>query len=443
MPSTSLSSGRFDTCSRASAWLRAVAFVAAFSGCDVEPSSGNTGGLGLLAEAGTPTVTTDAGADAATSSATCARGLVVVQSDYRSTNVALARLDGTTLSASVISSASRPVGLSAALSGDVDVPSTVAASGRVVLLDRFGTNVITWLDPRSGSVLGQLPVGTGFESNPHDYVEVDARRAYVTRYGSNPSPGAQPFDEGGDVLIVDTLSRTVTGRIALPRQGVLLPRPSGAARVGDRIVVVLQRSSIDFKETGSSVLVGLEPSRDAIAWEHELTGLESCGRIAIAPDGGSFAVACAGRYDAAAGSFDAAKSDVVILSSTGGRPTEVRRLGLAAKVGAAMQGQVSFASARSLIAGAYGASPQRAGDRLVHIDLESGAWSTLATAAKPYVYGTIACAPGCGDTCVVADADATRLLRFSVDPSSGAATALPPVAGDTAIGLSPRSIGRF
>ena len=100
----------------------------------------------------------------------------------------------------------------------VNVPVVPPASGRVVILDRYGTNVITWMNLADASVLNQLPVGTGFESNPHDYVEVSATTAWITRYGTNATPGQEPFDQGGDLLIVDTSKYTITGRIAMPEE---------------------------------------------------------------------------------------------------------------------------------------------------------------------------------------------------------------------------------
>ena len=125
--------------------------------------------------------------------------MIIVESDFRSTNIVVSRPDGITLSGSFVSSGATKPGLSLALSGDVDVPFAAPRSKRAVLLDRFGTNVVTWMNVDSADVVAQLPIGQGFESNPHDYLEVDATRAFVSRYGSNLTPGAQPFDAGGDL----------------------------------------------------------------------------------------------------------------------------------------------------------------------------------------------------------------------------------------------------
>src|SRR5690606_38628620 len=104
-------------------------------------------------------------------------------SDYQSTQVALSTLEGETQSASLVSTASTQTdGLAFALSGDVYLPSAPTDSGRLVLLDGFGTNVVSWVDTASAEVVAQLPVGTGFESNPQDYVEF-GKEAFISRWG--------------------------------------------------------------------------------------------------------------------------------------------------------------------------------------------------------------------------------------------------------------------
>jgi len=107
--------------------------------------------------------------------------VVVVTSDYTSTNIVISKLDGTTESQSFVSSGATKPGLALALSGDVDVPSTAPASKRVVLIDPTAPTCSPGWILASAKVLAQLPVGTGFQANPHDYIEVDAARAFVFR----------------------------------------------------------------------------------------------------------------------------------------------------------------------------------------------------------------------------------------------------------------------
>jgi len=104
------------------------------------------------------------------------------------------------------------------------LPATRPASGEVVLIDRFGTNVLTWVDAASGDVRAQLSVGTGYESNPQDYLEIDERYALVSRYGQNQNAGRQPFDRGGDVLVIGC--EKMTHIDAARAAGLLAPRVS-------------------------------------------------------------------------------------------------------------------------------------------------------------------------------------------------------------------------
>ncbi|WP_437282784.1 hypothetical protein WME90_20065 [Sorangium sp. So ce375] len=370
----------------------------------------------------------------------CESGVVIVTSDYESTNIVVSELDGTTLSPSFVSSGAAKPGLSLALSGDVDVPGAAPASGRVVLLDRFGTNVITWMDLETAEVLAQLPVGQGFESNPQDYIEVGADRALVSRYGSNPSPGAEPFDEGGDLLIVDMKDYSIAGRIALPEEEEgLLPRPSGMARVGDDVVVALGRLAADLSTVGEGRLVGVSPKESAVAWTVDLQGLYGCGRVAVSPSGERLAVACSSRFNAETMEYDPATSDIVIFDARTSPPEELKRLGVGTALGAAVQPSLDFASEDVLLATAF-AGGAAAGDRAFSVSIATGEVTPLAEATQSYAFGGVHCSPGCGDVCLLSDAEKNKLRRWKVT-ANGALEPLEDATVDTEIGLPPRGIG--
>jgi hypothetical protein len=407
---------------------RPLLLVALVAACDVAPPPRSTGGAAL-----------DAGASD-DGGAACGRGVVVVTSDYKSTNVAVARLDGTTVSGSFVSSGATKPGLALALSGDVDVPFVAPASKRVVLLDRYGTNVVTWMDLASASVLAQLPVGTGFESNPHDYVEVDATRAFVSRFGTNPSPGAQPFDQGGDLLVVDTTKPAITGRIAMPEEDpTLQPCPDGMAWLGGDVVVTLGRWSASFSKVGDGRFVGVSPASNAVDWRVDVTGLQSCGRVALSPSGKLAAIACSSFEDRTTNTFDPAKSDVVVYDATVTPPRELRRLGLGVKLNAGLQPPIAFASEDAILALTYGGNATT-GDTVFAVSATSGAVTPLGQSTKPFVLGGVFCAPGCGDVCLLADAERNVLRRWHVEPD-GSFTALPDQGVDTVVGLPPRTLG--
>jgi hypothetical protein len=400
------------------------------AGCDVASAPPSTGGTSF-----------DASTDAPGSSTViCERGVVVVTSDYKSTNIAIANLRGTTLSGSFVSSGSTKPGLSLALSGDVDVPFVAPASERLVLLDRYGTNVLTWMDVATAKVLAQLPVGRGFESNPHDYLEVDATRAFVSRYGTNPSPGAQAFDAGGDLLIVDTVTPAIVGSIPMPEENAALqPRPDGMVWIGSEVVVSLDRMAADFSQTGDGRFVGVSPSTNTVDWIVDVTGLQACGRVAVSPSGRVAAIACSSKQDMTTNKFDPSKSDVVVYDATQSPPKELRRLGLGTKLGAGLQPQITFANEETILALTYGGNATP-GDTIVTVNTSTAAVTPVSAATKPYVLGGMHCSPGCGDACLLGDAERNRLRRWQVNPD-GTFLELDDSVVDTAVGLPPRTLG--
>jgi hypothetical protein len=404
-----------------------VAFLVAVAGCDVPQAPRSTGG-----------VTFD---DPDGQTAACGRGIVIVTSDYKSTNIVVSSLDGTTLSGSFVSSGATKPGLALALSGDVEVPFVAPASQRVVLLDRYGTNVITWMDLATASVLGQLPVGTGFQSNPHDYLEVDATHAFISRYGTNPNPGQQPFDQGGDLLVVDTATPAIVGRIAIPEENAALqPCPDLMTWIGGELVLTVGRWAADFSSVGDGRFFGVSPSAQTIDWKVDVTGLQSCGRLAVSPSGTLAAIACSGAENMSNNQFDPSNSDIVVYDPTTTPPTELRRLGIAVKLGAAIQPEITFATDDAIFALTYGGNATT-GDAVFAISATTGSMTPLGEATQPFVFGGTHCSPpGCSGACVLSDAERNRLRRWQVG-TDGTFTALTDAVVDTVVGLPPRDIG--
>jgi hypothetical protein len=408
-----------------------VGLVVLASACNVKSTAGEGGAAGPLTE--------------------CGRGLVVVTSDFNSTNLALTDLAGEPKVGSFLSSGSSKPGLTLAISGDVEVPGDVPPSGQVVVIDRYGSNVLTFADPQSGAVRGQLRVATGFESNPQDYVEVDERLAFVSRYETNSTPGLEPNDEGGDVLVIDTVAPAIESRIAMPAEGAFLPRASGMTRLGDTVWVTLQRLTADFGSTGDGELVAIDVPSRAVRTTLKLPGLKNCGRVTRSPRSVRAVVACSGSYDAAGGRYITEESDLVELDLTGPSPKELRRLGLAAKEGAPLGGQVAFASDDVLLVKSLGALDGARKDRLVQVDLSRDAAPELLLEAANggSAFGDVRCT--CSATCMLADASRGVLDRWRVTPAvdgtegTGAVRfeRLPEVKVDTTVGLPPRLIGGY
>jgi hypothetical protein len=371
---------------------------------------------------------------AAAEGTACGHALVVANSDYASTSISIVSLDGKVLSDSLISSGSASAGVSAALSGDVVLPSTVPPSGRVVLIDRYPNSVLTFVDARGAAVLGQLSVSTGFPSNPHDYLEVSETKAYVTRYETNPSPGKQKHDEGGDVLVVDTRAFTVTGRVALPAGGEILPRADRMVRVGDQAWVVLQRFDAEFKKAGEGQVVGIDTRSDAIAWTIDLPDLVGCGPIAASPSKKLVAVACSGLF--ADEDKQAARSGVVVIDTATRK--EVRRLPVAQTIGAPVGPGLDFVSEDRIVGVSYGDAKAARSDVAYVARVDGSSIEKMFDAGSAMVLGEVRCTAGCGDLCFFTDARASTLRVFDAN--------LAPrfeVKVDGKLGLPPRAIGGY
>ena len=396
--------------------------LVALASCNVSSSSHPTGGV-----------------DIGPSGAGCPSALSIMASDYKSTDIAVSGLDGTTMSGDFVSSGSALPGLTLALSGDVDVPFVPPVSGRVVVIDRYGTDVITWMNLAKATVLAQLAIGTGFDSNPQDYVEVDSTRAFVSRYGSNPTPGQQANDQGGDLLVVDTSQYAITGRIAMPEENpALLPSPAGMNWLGKDVVVTLQRFSADFTQIGDGRFVGVSPQTNAVAWTVNIAGLQNCGRVVVSPSGKTAAIACSSMADPNTGAYDPTKSDIVVYDATQSPPVETKRLGLGATLNAGLQPQIAFADEDQIVALTYGGNAT-AYDTVFAVSASTAAVTPLGQSTMPFVLGGVYCTPGCGDDCVLADAEQNALRRWHV--SGGTFTSLDNAPVDPSVGLPPRDIG--
>jgi hypothetical protein len=405
----------------------------ALGACNVEPTAHDECHAVLQAEPG------------------CPAAALVVMSDFVSTQVALTKLDGKTLCGSYISTAraeTTPLGF--ALSGDVVLPSTRPASGRAVLIDGYGTNVVSFLEPASGAILGQLAVGTGFESNPQDYLEIDGRRALVSRWGQNPVPGHEPFDDGSDLLVIDTRSLRIESSIALPFDDGFPPRPAGLARVGEQAVVTLQRASIDIGSMGDGMLVGIELDTLAAAWTLTLGGLKNCGPLALAPDGMVGAVACTGYIDRKGAASELDQSAIVVLDLGTTPPSELRRLPAAELAGGVLQAGLEFFAPRRVLAKTQTALDGSTNNRVLAVDLDADDVSTAGAVlleARPsdagtgqgVVFGGMLCNPGCGDVCLLADADRRVLERWAIEGDQVSPLGALAVTGT--VGLAPRDVG--
>ena len=391
---------------------------------------------------GDPVATGPAGFTVEATKDGCPGALLVSESDYTSTNISALSPVGVELAQSFISSESASPGLTTALSGDVVFPSAAPQSGRVVLIDRYPNSVLTFVDAASGKVEQQISVGSGFGSNPHDYLELSNERAFVTRYEANPKPGREKHDAGSDVLILDPTDGSLSGSIDLttPDDGELLPRPDHLLRRGDEVWVTLQGLSQDFSKARAQRIVGISLADDTVAWTVELSGFTSCGAIAISPSGKRGAIACSGLLGSGALTASSA-SDVVLLDLNDSPPTIVKSFGASEQLGAPLGSALAFASETQLVGTALGDAGASRNDVAYTLDTEDGTATQLYDAGAAFALGDVRCTPGCAaELCYLADAQANAIAAWQITKDGKLEVQTPLVTGKR-IGLPPRSLG--
>lgn len=409
-----------------------VGVVLAFGlvGCSLESKDISTGGVD------------------ATGSTMCPAGMVAVLGDYVTSQVALLDLQGNALSESFLSSGSTMASqLAAPFSGDLGLPSTPSASGEIVILDRFGTNVLTWVDPKTATVRAQLPIGTGFESNPYDYLELSKTKAYVARFGENTTPGKVPFDQGGDILIVDPSVPRIVSSISLPRESSFPPAPVSLTLRGKTAIVVLQRyDSATFKLGADSELLGLNTESDVISWHITLSGKKACGRAELSPSGKLLAISCTGEINSDGALVNPTESGVLVFDAVTEPPTLKKTIPVHQELGFSSQGNASFASEDTLLGTTQTLWMGAGNNQLFALNLETEKATVLATArpdkdgkGKGVVYA-VKCLPGCGDRCLLADKDLGQIRRFDIKASFAEGA---PVTIGSGSGLPPVGLGAF
>lgn len=379
----------------------------------------------------------------------CSRAVIVAESDYISTNVAVLSPSGAVLTDSIASSATSSVGLTAPLSGDVALPTMPVHGTEVVLIDR-GADRIVWVDPSTNR--RELSVATGFHSNPHDFVAISPTKAYVTRYEVNPTPGREPFDAGNDVLVIDPTKRAIVGSIDLvPALGSdaarALPRPDEIVVAEGRAFVLLGAlASGTFTTAAASRVAVIDTRTDEVGDVVTLDGFEGCIGLALAPSGRELSVLCGGKDVRDEATRDLTQSGVVLVDVTG--TPKVSKSFHAADFGGGPVGFFgAYAAPRALLFQTFGynaTSGASADDFLVRLDLDAGTSEVvLRSAGEAFTLGGVTCDLNCG-ACFVADAGRQGgvVHRFDVD-AAGALSGDRLIKPETRPGLPARYLGLF
>jgi len=404
----------------------------------------------LLSACGAPRVTPESQGVSVTPGP-CGRGLVVVESDYQSSNVSLLDFEGHVLSESLVSSGTEASGFGVRLGGDVVPPSSPQTGAGVVLIDRYPAGVLRYIELATARVTAELSVATGFRSNPQDYLPLSPERAYVARYEANPNAGRQDWDAGGDVLIVDPSVPAITGRIDLApalagEPAKFSAHPARLLNVAGRIFALLAAYANDYSSGIASRLVELDPDTDSLLSTLVLDGLRGCTALAVSPDERELAVACTGDdLRSSQPKLDASGLALIDIAA-------VPRLGKrfeAIELGNAPLGfGLAYAAPEVLLFGTLGhfddSGALAAEDSLRRLDTSSGRVDELLQSeGEPFTLGAASCAVSCG-VCFAADAKRSggSVLRFALDAAGNFATPTA-IRAETRVGLPPRYLGSF
>ncbi len=353
--------------------------------------------------------------------------LVAVNSDYQSTSIALLNSDGTLCLEPLLHSGSARAGLVTALSGDVVLPGEPGGAIRVI--DRYPNAVLTTLDA-DGRVLGQLSVATGFPSNPQDVLEVEGE-LWITRAASNPNPGREPYDGGGDILRVR--DRGLVGRVPFEGTGDGVdPMPGALVRVGDRIAVGLSQLRRDFTAGGPGRIgfARLDGTPDGVlplpAGFANCGGLERVGQTLVS--------VCTGVF---ADGDRVPTSGLVVLDPAARKVTAAYP---AAGLGGALSFGVTALGVGEVVALLFGDLGSKAPDRIVRVDLATGRVTPTGISGGAFELGEPVLAPdGAHVRLLVPDGERAnpRLRRFA---TLEAASELTPTNSSPAFGLPPRHL---
>ncbi len=226
--------------------------------------------------------------------------LAVLGSDYKSSALSLLAADSQArVGAALWHSGSLVSAATTALSGDVALGQTAMGDGRVIVIDR-GSAVVSFWDPLTRAIQ-QIPVSTGFYSNPQDAVPIDAHKMYVVRMKRNIQPTADPgdFDEGDDVLIVDPTDGKLLGRIDLAPWATVagyVAAGSRALKVGDKVWLPLQSLAADFSKQGATRFLAIDTKKDMVIQIVDAPNIKNCIEMAWLPDLQQLVAVCPGAY---------------------------------------------------------------------------------------------------------------------------------------------------
>jgi hypothetical protein len=220
-----------------------------------------------------------------------------------SSGIALLDEEGALLEGDYINSGTEAPGLSAALVGDIALPTSPCDPTLLTVLGRSGGEYVLQVNVEEGFVERQVKTqgeggGTAFSSNPHDILCLDDDRAIVSRHGVNAGVDADDIDRGDDLAVLDLAKGKVTSRVDLGEfhgtvsvigedekeaEEKTFASPDLILRVGEgHALVGLARLSQAFNAhpEGMALVLDLE---DLSVAPVALEGLANCGSVYAIP----------------------------------------------------------------------------------------------------------------------------------------------------------------
>lgn len=159
-------------------------------------------------------------------------------------------------------------------------PTVRYIDGTIYVINRFGADNITIIDPETMMLVAQISTGSG--TNPQD-IAVVGTRLYIAAFGS------------GNVLVIDT-ARPSDGVIATIDVSAMdpdgIPNCSTLAAVGDYVYVVcgvLDDTDGFFTPRGPGRLAVIDPSDDSLVTDIALASTNPQGQLMVAPEGSALA----------------------------------------------------------------------------------------------------------------------------------------------------------
>jgi hypothetical protein len=247
----------------------------------------------------------------------------------------------------------------------------------------------------------------------------------------------QPYDSGGDLLVIDPTGPAIKKNIPFAADADLLPRPDRMIRIGSEVWVMLRRFDAPFQKVGDARLVGISTANDSVAWTLDLPGVANCGAMAVSPSRDVVAISCTGWTS---DSVPLSRSDIMLIDAAAHPPVKLRRVTASAQLGSPLGPSLAFASPTLLVGTTYGNSAA-VNDVAYSVDLSSDMAHVLFDGGASISLGDVVCSPGCGDLCFFADAKAKNLRVYGLSGTTLTARSAAPV--DPMVGLAPRYITTF